>query len=168
VAVYRLHSLLPDRVALREAATGRVAAELALTDLLFSSGAAANVGTPAEDVLFTLGAGRAGALELGNYPEALRALRLPGGQLVDLAAADVFRSREVGVAGAGFGVFGGYGEGRWCGWGSGVTERKAGLRHHHQQPPKNTAETPNPQRISSTADPESSASNCPQTPDKPP
>jgi len=47
------------------------------------------------DLLFSVGTGHAGALELRNYPSALRRLRTPtNGFLLDMGAVDLWRSRE--------------------------------------------------------------------------
>jgi Animal haem peroxidase len=98
VAVYRMHSLLPDRLHLCSPTSPRVENPL-LADVLF--GKARAVIDPARfslaDVAYSLGRQQAGAITLHNYPNALRELKLDNGRILDLAAVDIFRDRERGL-----------------------------------------------------------------------
>ncbi len=98
VSVYRLHSLLPDTIAvysvgggdepnktfslaeLRQAAAHRVTGQFAMHDLFYSFGRQS-----------------AGQLVLNNYPTTLQNLSIPGAGFYDLAAVDVLRDRERGT-----------------------------------------------------------------------
>jgi len=50
-----------------------------------------------EDVLYTLGTAKPGAITLRNYPRFLRDLKTPEGLHIDLGAVDILRHRERGV-----------------------------------------------------------------------
>ena len=97
-SVYRMHPLLPDELRFRSLTSPRTA-DLKLADVIF--GNARDViereRFSLADVAYSFGLERAGALTLHNYPAALRELRLPNDQILDLAAVDVFRDRERGV-----------------------------------------------------------------------
>jgi hypothetical protein len=98
VAVYRMHTLLPDSITFRSAADGHEE-EMTLNQLIFGN-ALDVVGAhrfSMEDVAYAFGTQHAGAITLHNFPAALRELRLPDGRSIDLAAVDIFRDRERGV-----------------------------------------------------------------------
>jgi hypothetical protein len=96
VEVYRLHSLLPEKLriqhmqnadtaeidflASRQAGSPKVTAEVGMTDLFYS-----------------FGNQHAGQLVLHNYPRFMVELSIPGNPVFDLAAVDVLRARERGV-----------------------------------------------------------------------
>ncbi|MEL6523488.1 MAG: peroxidase family protein [Pseudomonadota bacterium] len=96
-AVYRLHSLMPDRYNFRSADDDSPILE---TDL-----AGVSHGQPQhlyrqmsfEDALYSLSTENPGALTLHNYPEGLRRLTKENGRMVDLASIDILRDRERGV-----------------------------------------------------------------------
>jgi hypothetical protein len=50
-----------------------------------------------DDPLYTFGTTNPGLVTLHNYPKHLQTFRRPDGQLMDLAATDILRSRELGV-----------------------------------------------------------------------
>jgi hypothetical protein len=100
VSVYRMHPLLPDRLALRNGAGWRT---LGMTDV---TGPAARALMESEDLgglIASLGHIRPGRLALHNYPDTLRDLvRGPSvgeGSVrrIDLATVDIVRDRERGV-----------------------------------------------------------------------
>jgi Animal haem peroxidase len=104
VAVYRLHSLLPDTIRFRSLDDGRTLREMEMRDLLFDAskerGKLSSVGIRMEDAMYSFGISYPGALVLHNYPTFLRELQLPdeqGGECLDLAATDIMRDRERGV-----------------------------------------------------------------------
>ncbi len=98
VTVYRLHPLMPDDFEL----AGRT---YTLHDLVVQPGALhqprerlAEVGGPAA-AWHALGTQPPGQIELHNYPRTMQHLpRIGGLPPIDLAAADILRSRETGVA----------------------------------------------------------------------
>ena len=113
VSVYRMHALMPDRVAVYRVADGKeletrltLDAERDRTSVdIVSPGArdralANQVGM--EDLFYSLGRANPGALVLHNYPDWMRRLqrRKSGGtpdEFIDLAAIDIVRDRERGV-----------------------------------------------------------------------
>lgn len=98
VAVYRMHPLLPDEFDFRAVAddvrtlgpttfdrlTGPAAVDLLREHSLV-------------DFLYTMGTMNPGLVTLHNYPRFLQTFRRPDGQLMDLAATDILRTRELGV-----------------------------------------------------------------------
>jgi hypothetical protein len=99
VSVYRMHTLLPDQLTFRSVVEDDHAVTLRLADVVF--GGARDVVEKHRfslaDVAWSFVLQSAGAITLHNYPETLRALPLPNGRTVDMAALDVFRDRERGV-----------------------------------------------------------------------
>ena len=99
VAVYRMHSLMPDSITLKshknpdkiqrcslEVGQGAVGQEVELK--LWESFCD-------EEVLYSFGTELPGALSLNNYPNFLRRFRKPvTGELLDLATIDILRDRE--------------------------------------------------------------------------
>jgi hypothetical protein len=105
VAVYRLHPLLPDRVRFFDAGDGDEIDTLPMQDLIMGPGEQ-GVRRPrsvierveAHNAFYSLGVANAGAITLRNYPEFLRTLTRYDGQQLDVAAVDVFRTRECAIA----------------------------------------------------------------------
>jgi Animal haem peroxidase len=103
VAVYRLHSLLPDSIRFYSAGDGGFRKELQFADVAFAKAREAlDDGTTMGDVFYSFGMAHPGAITLHNYPNFLRDLVLPmvPGQEpehLDLAAVDILRDRERGV-----------------------------------------------------------------------
>jgi hypothetical protein len=103
VAVYRLHSLLPDAIRFYSAADGRFRKELPFAEVAFDKAREIlDDGTTLGDVFYSFGIAHPGAITLHNYPNFLRDLVLPltPGQApehLDLAAVDIMRDRERGV-----------------------------------------------------------------------
>jgi hypothetical protein len=113
VSVYRMHALMPDRVAVYRVADGKeletrltLDAEKDRTSVdVVSPGArdralANQVGM--EDLFYSMGRANPGALVLHNYPDWMRRLqrRKSDGtpdEFIDLAAIDIVRDRERGV-----------------------------------------------------------------------
>lgn len=93
VSVYRMHSLLPDKITLRDHSNGNKIADVDLDTLLFKKSAEINKTRNGRlNLLYTMGAHKACQLCLYNYPETLR--NLDG---IDLAEIDLIRDRERGV-----------------------------------------------------------------------
>ncbi len=97
VAVYRMHPLIPDDFQFRSAAdddllqerTFREVAGRHVPDVLGQVSAA--------DLLYSFGIAHPGAITLHNYPRLLQEYERPDGRLMDLAATDILRARELGV-----------------------------------------------------------------------
>jgi len=97
VAVYRMHPLVPDDFDLRSATDdGR------LQERTFREVAGKHVPEVLDevrlsDLLYSFGIAHPGAISLHNYPRLLQEYERPDGILMDLAATDILRSRELGV-----------------------------------------------------------------------
>ncbi len=97
VAVYRMHPLTPDDYEFRSAADGR-----RLEERTFRSISSRHVrevlgGFSLPDLFYSFGIAHPGAVVLHNFPRFLQEYERPDGQLQDLAATDILRSRELGV-----------------------------------------------------------------------
>jgi hypothetical protein len=104
VAVYRMHPLIPDEVALVQARDGASLGARTLRELTGSAGQAVMDEMLPADLVASLAVGRAGRIALGNYPDTLRnlpraAVEVAEGDepLIDLATIDVLRDRERGI-----------------------------------------------------------------------
>jgi hypothetical protein len=95
--VYRMHPLIPDEYSFRS-----VEDDQAILDRTFHEIA----GPKSEEVLkqvsmtdafYSFGIANPGAIILNNYPRFLQHFERPDGALMDLAATDILRSRELGV-----------------------------------------------------------------------
>jgi hypothetical protein len=97
VAAYRMHPLIRDDLQFRSARTNQVLGELGFQDTagLAAHGVAERYGM--YDLLYSFGLMHPGAVVLHNFPRALQKFTRPDGVVVDLAATDVLRTRELGV-----------------------------------------------------------------------
>src|SRR4029079_15031599 len=108
-AVYRLHPLLPDEIAVLSASDERHLATLKFEgddddpDVIIGPRAMDNALRHATltDLVYTFGIQNPGAVTLRNFPNWMRRLRRRNGQQleehIDLATIDVLRDRERGV-----------------------------------------------------------------------
>jgi hypothetical protein len=97
VAVYRMHPLIRDDLEFRSASNNTKLADIGFQD---TAGAASNVVAEKygmRDLLYSFGLMNPGAIILHNYPKSLQRFTRPNGIVVDLAATDVLRMRELGV-----------------------------------------------------------------------
>ena len=97
VAVYRMHPLVPDDFDFRS-----VAGDERLQERNFREVAGPRVPevldqVPMQDLLYSFGVAHPGAITLHNFPRFLQEYERPDGVLMDLAATDIMRSRELGV-----------------------------------------------------------------------
>ena len=112
VAVYRMHSLLPDAIDFWRLADRRRVTSLPMEEVIAErshpliDGEAERIfGAPLDigDILYSFGINNPGAMVLHNFPNFLRDLKLPKTdadsrpRYVDLGAIDVLRDRERGV-----------------------------------------------------------------------
>jgi hypothetical protein len=98
VAVYRLHSLLPDFVELFAlGGPSGPARTLPLAQLRQAASYKLTKTVPMDELFYSFGRQHPGQLVLNNYPETLQNLSIPGAGFYDLAAVDVLRDRERGV-----------------------------------------------------------------------
>ena len=97
VAVYRMHPLIPDDITFWSAIDGRQLQQLGFQEI--AGNAAQNICDDVDitDLFYSFGIMHPGAVTLHNYPRALQQFTRPDGVLIDLAAHDIMRCRELGV-----------------------------------------------------------------------
>lgn len=96
-SVYRLHSLIPDSVSFASHVDGKPLGEFEFKAISLKRTLDFLGKLSREDCWYSLGSESPGAMVLHNYPNFLRTLEMPDGEIIDLAATDVFRDRERGV-----------------------------------------------------------------------
>ncbi len=97
VAVYRMHPLIPDDYSFRSAADDSTIQACSFREITGPQSHQLMQRLPATDLFYSLGTMHPGAIALHNFPRFLQAFERPDGQLMDLAAVDILRSRELGV-----------------------------------------------------------------------
>lgn len=98
VAVYRLHSLLPDHIKFYDVQSGEHRSTLTMHEVAFER--ARNPmrdGLTFSDVFYSFGVAYPGAITIRNFPNFLRDLRTPDGKHLDVGAVDILRDRERAV-----------------------------------------------------------------------
>jgi hypothetical protein len=101
VSVYRMHSLVPDKIAFFDAHDGHHRKTIPVEDMLFTK--AQDPLDPPEDLSFadafySFGINYPGAITNNNYPAFLRNLKVPSdGFARDMGTVDLVRDRERGV-----------------------------------------------------------------------
>ena len=95
--VYRMHPLIADDYTFRSAADGHELDRLTLRDLSGPGSQTALDRIGMLDLLFSFGNAHPGAIVLNNFPRFLQEFERPDGKLMDIAATDILRSRELGV-----------------------------------------------------------------------
>ncbi|KAH0591693.1 hypothetical protein MHUMG1_10576 [Metarhizium humberi] len=98
VSVYRMHPLIPGNVAFFNGATGAHHSTVPIKDIIFHQAPAPfKTGLDLSDAFYSFGINYAGAITNNNYPDFLRSLHTPDGQVRDLGTVDILRDRERGV-----------------------------------------------------------------------
>ena len=97
VAVYRMHPLVPDDYSFRAVADDHVLREATLRDLSGPGAIPFMREISATDLFYSFGTQHPGIVTLHNFPRFLQEFVRPDGNLMDLAAVDILRSRELGV-----------------------------------------------------------------------
>jgi hypothetical protein len=100
VTVYRMHPLIPDELRVESVIDGREVRTFVLPEGVVGDQArltALSSGATMADLIYSFGRSHPGAITLHNYPNFLRALKRPDGEIIDLATIDVLRDRERGV-----------------------------------------------------------------------
>jgi hypothetical protein len=92
-----MHPLMPDEIAFRSLATGRVVETLQLPAVTGHNTPAVTERHSMADLFYSFGVTHPGAVTLHNYPRFLQNLTRDNGEHLDLAAVDIFRDRERGV-----------------------------------------------------------------------
>ena len=97
VAVYRMHPLIPDDITFWSASDGRQLEQLKFQEIAGNSAQHICDNVNITDLFYSFGVMHPGAVTLHNYPRALQQFTRPDGVLIDLAAHDIMRCRELGV-----------------------------------------------------------------------
>jgi hypothetical protein len=97
VAVYRMHPLIPDELAIRSAATGGLLETRTLPEVAGRRTPDITERATMADLFYSFGVSHPGAVTLHNYPRHLQNLSRDNGERLDLAAVDILRDRERGV-----------------------------------------------------------------------
>jgi hypothetical protein len=97
VAVYRMHPLIPDDYSFRSAADNRLIEERPFNLIADRHSQELLDKVSMTDALYSFGTAHPGAITLHNFPRFLQRFERPDGVVVDLAATDIMRTRELGV-----------------------------------------------------------------------
>ncbi|HEX8071139.1 MAG TPA: peroxidase family protein [Pyrinomonadaceae bacterium] len=97
VAVYRMHPLVPDDYVFRSLTNSAFAEERDFKSISDRRIPELFERLPMADMLYSFGIAHPGAIQLHNFPRALQHYERPDGFMMDLAATDILRSRELGV-----------------------------------------------------------------------
>jgi Animal haem peroxidase len=97
VSVYRMHPLIPDDYTFRSVATDEVLQEREFAQVAQRPAMDLMDQVDMHDLFYSFGVAHPGAITLHNYPRGLQNFQRPDGIPQDLAATDIFRSRELGV-----------------------------------------------------------------------
>jgi len=97
VAVYRMHPLLPDDFVFRGLRDDHVIQERTFPEIGVEHVREVFEQVPLADLLYSFGIANPGAIALHNYPRFLQKLDRADGEILDLAAVDLVRTRERGV-----------------------------------------------------------------------
>jgi Animal haem peroxidase len=96
-SVYRMHPLLPDHFDLRAVDGDRPRDVLAFPALAGPHSRRIMATYRLHDLFYSFGTTHPGAIVLRNFPAFLQRFERPDGKVVDLAATDILRVRELGV-----------------------------------------------------------------------
>jgi hypothetical protein len=96
-SVYRMHPLIADDWVLRSAADDRVLEERRFGEITGPQAMEIQERIPIADLLYSFGRTHPGINRLHNFPRDMQHFIRPDGKPMDLAAIDIFRSRELGV-----------------------------------------------------------------------
>ena len=97
VAVYRMHPLIADEWSLREARDDSPIAELSFRDLAGPVAVDWVQKLGLVDLFYSFGTEHPGLVTLHNFPRFLQEFERADGTIMDLAAVDILRTRELGV-----------------------------------------------------------------------
>ncbi len=99
VAVYRMHPLIPDDISFRSTSSDPPFEErpVPFSEVVNRKAVEIMKEIPPRDLFYSFGTSHPGQIRLHNYPNSLRQFRRPDGELMDLAATDIMRTRELGV-----------------------------------------------------------------------
>ena len=92
-----MHPLIPDDIVFWSAADGRELRRLNFQQIAGNATQSICDDIDLTDLFYSFGLMHPGAVALHNYPRALQQFTRPDGVLIDLAAHDIMRCRELGV-----------------------------------------------------------------------
>ena len=95
--VYRLHSLLPETLALKRIGSEETEQDLPLPETRQAGSVKLTDRFTVGDILYSFGNQQPGQLVLNNFPRFMQELSIPGNPLFDMGAVDILRARERGV-----------------------------------------------------------------------
>lgn len=96
VEVYRLHSLLPEKLTLQHRGKGDPKG-VRLTETRQSGSTSITQNYSMSDLFYSFGNQHPGALVLNNFPRFMQELSVPGNPFLDMGTVDIVRARERGV-----------------------------------------------------------------------
>jgi hypothetical protein len=96
VEVYRLHSLLPETLQLRQFESDEVDSR-PLRETRQSASATVIQDVGMAQLFYSFGNQHPGQLVLNNYPQFMQEISVPGHPVLDIGALDILRARERGV-----------------------------------------------------------------------
>ncbi len=97
VEIYRLHSLLPERLQLMRLNGDDSIEEIPVPETRQAGSPKLSQRYSMADLLYSFGNMHPGQLVLNNYPAFLQELSIPGNSLFDMGTVDILRARERGV-----------------------------------------------------------------------
>jgi hypothetical protein len=97
VEIYRLHSLLPETLALRRRRAPADVEHLSFPASRQSGSAKITKRYAMADLFFSFGTQHPGQLVLNNYPSFMQELSIPGNPFFDMGTVDIVRARERGI-----------------------------------------------------------------------
>jgi hypothetical protein len=96
-AVYRMHPLVPDDWSLRSHVDDGLIGDFTLREFSGPDGMAVLGKVTMDDLFYSFGTQHPGLVTLHNFPRFLQHFVRPDGNVMDLAATDILRHREMGV-----------------------------------------------------------------------
>jgi hypothetical protein len=96
--IYRMHPLIPDNYTFRRSADDQVISEHTFPEIAGPNAQEVAGRIDMGDIIYSFATAHPGALVLNNYPRFLQQFQRPDNdRLMDLAATDILRTRELGV-----------------------------------------------------------------------
>ena len=97
VEVYRLHSLLPEKLHIKKIKGEEEQSEIPFAQTRQAGAAKLTKKVPLADLFYSFGNQHPGQLVLNNYPKFMQELSIPFNPVYDMGAVDILRARERGV-----------------------------------------------------------------------
>ena len=97
VEVYRLHSLLPEKLHIKQINSEEQKTEIPFAETRQAGTAKLTKTVPLQQLFYSFGNQHPGQLVLNNYPKFMQELSIPFNPVYDMGAVDILRARERGV-----------------------------------------------------------------------